>query len=955
VLSKKSQAANCPSFEGAGFFSARAAGCNLLRVYYAEDCESMTFDAKTGASPLWTRAHWFSKAAGIFSALVGFAVLAGWLFNIQTLKSIYPGLASMKSMTALDFVLCGFALWAFQVPGDTRRAGSQRPLAIAASAITVVIGLLTLLEYWLHLDLGVDQFPLRDTAVGQPFLGRMSPLSALAFILVGTALLLLEINKPVTRRLSRVASSLSAAVALMALFGYAYSITVLYKPAFFTGMAVHTAAVFVLLSAGLLCAQPDEGLVAALLRKSPGGTVMRRTVPVSLVAAFLLGWLRLHGQHMGLYGTEMGAAILVVSAGTIFVFSAAWAAKAVDAGEEQFRRVMEAAPTGMILVAERGKIVLVNAQVEKLFGYHRSELLGQSIEALVPERFRGRHPEFRASFAADPKARVMGAGSDLYGLRQDASEFPVEIGLNPVESPEGRFVLTSVVDITERKRVALEIQQSKDVLERFVEYAPASIAMFDRNMRYVVASRQWHRECGIGDQSVVGKSHYDIFPTLPEHWKREHQRGMAGETRKAEEEWVAPDGRKHIVRWELHPWGDSGALTGGIIIFMEDITERKMAEMERQKFVSLADQSAEFIGMCDLEFKPFYANPSGLRLVGIDTLEEALRTRVNEFFFPEDQRFILEEFFPKVLREGRSEVEIRFRHFKSGDALWMIYNVFQVKGTDGRPVGYATVSRDITERKRVESEREELLRKLQTLTSELETRVSERTAQLSNTLREREVLLQEIHHRVKNNLQVISSLMNMQMRRIKHQPSREALQECQTRVQAIALIHGMLYQSRDYSSIPFSEYARGLAANVFHAAGVTAGAISMELAIEDVCLGVDQAIPCGLILNELISNALKHAFPNGRHGVIRVELRRIEPGRLLLAVKDDGVGLPPDIDVKTSPSLGLHLVCSLAEQLGAEVEIVRDKGTSLKFTFAAGEPLDSRNAVSPGSILEAAG
>jgi PAS domain S-box-containing protein len=774
----------------------------------------MTFTAKESASPLWTsRVHSFRKGAGIFAAAVGFAVLVGWMFDIQTLKSIYPGLVSMKPITASAFVLCGLALWAFQVLGDIRQAGSRRPLAVAASAITVVIGLLTLLEYWLHLNLGIDEFPPRDTTVGELFPGRMSLYSALAFILVGTALLLLEINKPVTRRLSRFASSLSAAIALMALFGYAYSITVLYQPASFTGMAVHTATVFVFLSAGLLCAQPDEGLVAALLRRSPGGTVMRRTVPVSLVAAFLLGWLRLHGQQMGLYGTEMGAAILVVSAGTIFVFSATWAAKAVDAGEELFRRTMEAAPTGMILVDERGKIVLVNAQLEKLFGYNRAELLGQSIEMMVPQRFRSRHPGYRANFFSDPNARLMGAGRSLYGLRKDGTEISVEIGLSPLETPEGSFVLSSVLDVT----------------------------------------------------------------------------------------------------------------------------ERKLAEMERQKFVSLADQSTEFIGMCDLEFKPFYVNPNGLRLVGLETVDEALRTRVNDFFFPEDQKFILEDFFPRVLREGRSEVEIRFRHFKSGDALWVIYNVFQVNGTDGRPVGYATVSKDITERKRVEGEREELLKKFQTLTSELETRVSDRTAQLSNSLREREVLLQEIHHRVKNNLQVISSLMNMQLRRIKHQPSREALQECQTRVQAIALIHGMLYQSRDYSSIPFSEYARSLAANVFNAAGVTPDAISMELAIEDVRLGVDKAIPCGLILTELISNALKHAFPNGRHGVVRVELRRIEPGKLLLAVTDNGIGLPSDIDVKTSHSLGLHLVCSLAEQLGAEFEMAREKDTSFQLTFTAGE------------------
>ncbi len=888
------------------------------------------------SSVLTSRVHWLRKAAGIFAASVGLAVLAGWMFDIQTLKSVLPGLITMKPITATAFVLCGFALWAVQVPGDTHLAGARPPFVIAASAITVVIGLFTLLEYWLHLDLGIDKFPLRDTSVDQSFPGRMSPLSALAFILLGTALLLLKIDKPVTMRLSRLASSLSGAIAMMALFGYAYSITILYNPTLrFRGMGLHTATVFFFLSMGLLCAQPDEGLVAALLKRSPGGTVMRQTVPISLVAAFLLGWLRLHGQHMGLFGTEMGAAILVVSAGTIFLFSAARAAKAVDAGQEQFHHALEAASTGMIMVDQRGKIVLVNAQVEKLFGYDRSELLGHSIEMLLPKHFRIRHPELRPNFFADPRARSMGADRDLHGLRKDGTEISVEIGLSPLETSQGRFVIASVLDVTERRRAEMEIEHNKDVLEKFVEYAPASIAMFDRNMRYVVASRYWHQECGIGDQSVVGKSHYDIFPTLPDRWKRAHQRGMEGEILKAEEEWVALDGRKHIVRWEIHPWGDSGALTGGIIMFMEDITERKLAELERQKFVYLADQSTEFIAMCDLDFKLFYINPSGMRLVGLDTLEQALRAPVNDYFFPEDQRFMREDFFPKVLREGRSEVEIRFRHFKSGEALWVIHQVFQVKGANGHPAGYATVGRNITERKRADSEREDLLRKLQTLTAELETRVSERTAQLSTTLREREVLLQEIHHRVKNNLQIISSLINMQLRSIKHQPSREALQECQTRVQAIALIHEMLYRSRDYASIPFSEYARSLAANVFRAAGVTANAVSTQLAIDDIFLGVDKAIPCGLILNELISNALKHAFPDGRRGVVRIELCRVSPGKLLLAVKDDGIGLSPDIDVKTSHSLGMHLVHTLAEQLGTELEIIRGKGTTFQLKFLA--------------------
>jgi PAS domain S-box-containing protein len=141
----------------------------------------------------------------------------------------------------------------------------------------------------------------------------------------------------------------------------------------------------------------------------------------------------------------------------------------------------------------------------------------------------------------------------------------------------------------------------------------------------------------------------------------------------------------------------------GYVIALRDITERKHIELERQKFVSLADNSMEFIGMFDMNFIPFYINEAGLRLVGLDSLEQAVRTPVQEFFFPQDQRFILDEFFPRVVREGHADVEIRFRHFKSSAEIWMLYNVFTIKDSTGEPVGFATVSRDISASKQVKA------------------------------------------------------------------------------------------------------------------------------------------------------------------------------------------------------------------------------------------------------------
>jgi PAS domain S-box-containing protein len=200
------------------------------------------------------------------------------------------------------------------------------------------------------------------------------------------------------------------------------------------------------------------------------------------------------------------------------------------------------------------------------------------------------------------------------------------------------------------------------------------------------------------------------------------------------------------------------------------------------------------------------------------------------------------------------------------------------------------------------------------------------------SLQEKEVLLQEIHHRVKNNLQIISSLLNLQATRLGESPALDALRDSQDRVRSMALVHEKLYQSRDLAWIDFASYADALAGSLFSSYRARARGISLHTRVDDVFMSIERAIPCGLILSELVSNALKHAFPDGGSGEIIVGLHS-QDGSSVLTVVDDGVGLPPGIDVDHRGSLGLQLVNTLAAQLDGTLTLERKGGTTVTVTF----------------------
>lgn len=218
------------------------------------------------------------------------------------------------------------------------------------------------------------------------------------------------------------------------------------------------------------------------------------------------------------------------------------------------------------------------------------------------------------------------------------------------------------------------------------------------------------------------------------------------------------------------------------------------------------------------------------------------------------------------------------------------------------------MARDITERKRDEEQ----------------TRAS---------LEEKEVLLREIHHRVKNNMQIISSLLMLQSENIEDKKQRDIFIDSQNRIHAMALIHEKLYQSTSIAHIDLREYISGIVSNIVYSYG-RKNNIKIDINAENINIIIDYAVPIGLIINELVTNSLKYAFPDGRQGTIQICVKSNDNDMIHISIRDDGIGIPKDLDIRNTTSLGLRLITSLAEsQLQGEIILNRDNGTEFKINF----------------------
>ncbi|MGH7529642.1 MAG: sensor histidine kinase [Gemmatimonadales bacterium] len=307
-------------------------------------------------------------------------------------------------------------------------------------------------------------------------------------------------------------------------------------------------------------------------------------------------------------------------------------------------------------------------------------------------------------------------------------------------------------------------------------------------------------------------------------------------------------------------------------------------------------------GLCDL-----YVGPQIESLLGY-TQAEWLRSPVlwYERLHPDDRRKLDHEFARGCAAGGQFRAECRFLA-RDGRIVWVHGEARLISDARGMPVMLQGVAFDITEAKRAEEG-------------------------VRAALREKELLLKEIHHRVKNNLQITSSLLRLQLDRVADGDARLVLRESQDRIHSMALVHELLYRSPDLSRVNFGEYLETLLRHLFRSHGVDVRRISYHVDVPAGDVGLDVAMPCALIVNELVANSLKHAFPGDRGGTIAVALHE-RPDGYELRVRDTGVGMSAAPDPGTAETLGLQLVRTLTEQLGGRLERHIGGGTEFVITF----------------------
>ncbi|MBD2097778.1 PAS domain S-box protein [Trichocoleus sp. FACHB-591] len=508
--------------------------------------------------------------------------------------------------------------------------------------------------------------------------------------------------------------------------------------------------------------------------------------------------------------------------------------------------------------------------------------------------------------------------------------------------------------ILERQQAELALQSTHSQLEIRVTERTAALAQVNKELRLEIAERQ-HMEATLREseqrfratfeQAAVGIGHVG----LDGQWLRVNQKlcDIVGYSRSEllnltfqdithpddlaadlghvhqilagtistfsmEKRYICKDGSTNWVNLTVSLMREA-TQPKYFISVIEDISERRQAEAKLQKSlkelsdIKFALDQAAIVAATDQKGTINYVNDTFCELSQYSREELIGKNHrlINSSYHDLD---FFQNFWATISKGKVWKGEIKNRA-KDGSYYWVDTTIVPFLNEQSQPFQYLSIRFDITNRKQIEED-------------------------MRTSLREKEVLLKEIHHRVKNNLQIISSLLNLQAQYLNDSAALAIFRESQNRIESMALIHEKLYQSKDMARINASEYIYDLVTNLFYTYEINSEAIALKINIDEIWLGLDTAIPCGLIINELVLNALKHAFPKGHTGEICISFGLRDAHHLMLVVSDTGVGLPRDLDYQNTDSLGLQLVNALTQQLEGVIEINQSNGVKFEIVFS---------------------
>ena len=449
-------------------------------------------------------------------------------------------------------------------------------------------------------------------------------------------------------------------------------------------------------------------------------------------------------------GTLIGVLAYVFTCALIILFGEAAHRAQRRVGRDQFDQlltarllasIIESSDDAIISKSLNGIIQSWNAAAQRLFGYTADQAIGRHISLIIPPERIAEEDHIVSQLKAGKRIDHF----ETERVRSDGGRILVSLTISPIRDDAGTVVGASKIarDVTRQReaehrerQLLAEATAANAKFHAFFEQGALFAGIMDVNGTLLEANRLSLEACGFTREQVIGKPFWEgpwWSPSQPlvDQIRAASSEAAAGQTFRAEMPYFVGDGSERIADVTIQPIRDES----GRVLFLSptgiDITDRRRVEAEREKLVTLVESSTDFIGMCDLNGVPFFVNRAGLDMVGLADIDEARRVPMASFFFPEDQPRVIEEFFPQVLKTGHGEIEIRFRHFKTGAARWMAYKVLTLPDAAGRPIAFATVSQDVTERKRLEDN----LRRLAADLSDADRRKNEFLAMLAHELR----------------------------------------------------------------------------------------------------------------------------------------------------------------------------------------------------------------------------